>query len=98
MESALRIDSLARGGPMDRMVTSPPCASARRSPSSIAYSSSSLMSASDDSRSSVESADLSMRSDPVSGTCFTQTTMFMTGGRPPSVKLCGPGRAHVTHW
>ncbi|GIH60168.1 hypothetical protein Msi02_09850 [Microbispora siamensis] len=43
-----------------------------------------------------------MRSVAVSGTCFTQTTMFMAGGRPPlSVRLTprfsvrGAGYAHV---
>src|SRR5271154_4089719 len=85
MDSALRIDSPALSGPMDKTVTSDPgLASAMSRPSSIAYSSSSLMSASTETRSSVESEDLSVRSDPVSGTCFTQTTIFMA---PPAAML-----------
>jgi hypothetical protein len=28
-----------------------------------------------------------LRSDHVSGTCFMQTTMFMTDGRPPSADM-----------
>src|SRR5207247_2373466 len=62
--------------------------------SSMAYSSSSLMSPSTDARSSVPSASVSLRSTAVSGTCLTNTTMFMgctdllglvggTGGCPP---------------
>ena len=43
IDSALRIDSVARSGPMVRMVTSPPCASLIFSASSMAYSSISLM-------------------------------------------------------
>ena len=87
MDRALRMDSLALSGPMDKMVTSPPCASASRSPSSIAYSSISLMTPSGDTRSSRESSARRVRSAQVSGTCFMQTTMFMTGGRPPA---CDP--------
>ncbi len=82
MDSALRIDSAAFSGPMVTMVTSASlpaarCASAICRPSSMAYSSSSLMSPSTDARSSVESDGLSLRSAAVSGTCLTQTTMFM---------------------
>jgi hypothetical protein len=53
IDRALRIVSVARSGPMDRTVTSPPCASLSRSASSTAYSSSSFMTASTDSRSNV---------------------------------------------
>src|SRR5215470_16011990 len=77
IDSALRMDSDALAGPIEKIVTSPPCASAIRSPSSIAYSSSSLMSPSGVCRSSVPSPGLSVRSTAVSGTCLTQTTMFM---------------------
>src|SRR5262249_54621122 len=77
IDSALRIDSAALAGPIEKIVTSPPCASAIRSPSSIAYSSSSLISPSGACRSSVPSPGLSVRSTAVSGTCLTQTTMFM---------------------
>ena len=42
-----------------------------------------LGSESTDARSSRESSVRSVRSAHVSGTCLTQTTMFMTGGRPP---------------
>ncbi len=93
IDSALRIDSVARSGPIDKMVTSPPCASASRRPSSIANSSSSLITASAASRSSVESDSLRVRSDHVSGTCFTQTTMFMTGANLPV--SCQPGSASL---
>src|SRR5215472_13897610 len=89
IDRALRMDSLAFSGPMVRMVTSPPCASARRRPSSTAYSSSSFMTPSAASRSRVESAARSLRSEYVSGTCFKQTTIFITGGQPPSCN-CGP--------
>src|SRR2546430_14186410 len=82
MDSALRIDSAAFSGPMVTMVTSASlpaarCASAICRPSSMAYSSSSLMSPSTDTRSTVESEGLSLRSAAVSGTCLTHTTMFM---------------------
>src|SRR5580693_3988314 len=98
MDSALRIDSLAFSGPMVRMVTSPPCASARRSPSSIAYSSSSLMTPSTEARSSVESSGRRVRSAQVSGTCFTKTTMFMPVADLLSHSLqpgAGPGTSRV---
>src|SRR6185295_19018734 len=67
MDRALRMDSAAFSGPMVKMVTSasapaPRWASAICRPSSMAYSSSSLMSPSTDARSSVPSASLSLRS------------------------------------
>src|SRR5260370_12901251 len=82
IDSALRIDSAAFSGPMVKIVTSASwpaarCASAICRPSSMAYSSSSLMSPSTDARSSVESAAFSVRSAAVSGTCLTQTTIFI---------------------
>ena len=77
IDKALRIDSAAFAGPIDKMVTSPPCASAIFRPSSIAYSSSSLISPSGVSLSSVPSPARSVRSTAVSGTCLTQTTIFI---------------------
>ena len=82
MDRALRIDSAAFSGPMVRIVTSASlpaarCASASCRPSSMAYSSSSLIRPSTDARSSVPSASLSLRSAQVSGTCLTNTTMFI---------------------
>ena len=77
IDKALRIDSAAFAGPTVKIVTSPPCASAIFRPSSIAYSSSSLISPSGDSRSSVPAPGVSVRSTAVSGTCLTQTTMFI---------------------
>jgi hypothetical protein len=79
------MDSAAFAGPMVTMVTSASFpasrwASAIFRPSSIAYSSSSLMSPSTDARSSVPSASLSLRSTAVSGTCLTNTTMFPLAG------------------
>ena len=53
IDSALRIVSAARSGPIDRTVTSPPWASFSRSASSTAYSSISFITASTDSRSNV---------------------------------------------
>src|SRR4051794_21735227 len=82
IDSALRMVSTAFSGPIDRTVTSPPCASLILSASSTAYSSSSFMTPSTLSRSTVLS-EPSFFSAHVSGTCFTQTTMFMAGGRPP---------------
>ena len=76
IDKALRIESAAFAGPIDKIVTSPPCASAIFRPSSIAYSSSSLISPSSEARSSVPSP-VSVRSTAVSGTCFMQTTMFI---------------------
>ena len=83
MDSALRIVSAARSGPIVRTVTSPPCASLSRRASSIAYSSISFMTASTDSRSSVLSESDSRRSAHVSGTCLTSTTMFTPSVPPP---------------
>ena len=81
MLSALRIVSPAFSGPIVRIVTvvasGPPFASWIRSASSTANSSSSFMTASVDSRSSVRSAAVSRFSAQESGTCFTQTTMFI---------------------
>src|SRR5579859_5907826 len=82
IDSALRIDSAAFSGPMVKIVTSASCPAARCAsaisrPSSMAYSSSSLMSPSTDARSKVESAAFSLRSAAVSGTCLTQTTIFI---------------------
>src|SRR3954452_24536767 len=86
MDSALRMVSTALSGPMLKTVTSPlPCASLIFSASSTAYSSSSFMTPSTLARSTVLSSELSFFSAHVSGTCFTQTTMFMAGGRPPWV-------------
>jgi hypothetical protein len=86
MDSALRIDSDAFSGPMVSTVTSlPSLASLICSASSMAYSSSSLMSPSTDSRSSVASPGFSLRSAHVSGTCFTQTTMFMRDAYLPGL-------------
>src|SRR5438270_6701523 len=85
MDNALRMVSTALAGPMLSTVTSPPCASLIFSASSTAYSSSSFMTPSTPSRSTVLSSELSFFSAHVSGTCFTQTTMFMAGGRPPWV-------------
>src|SRR4051812_5492499 len=83
IDSALRIVSTALSGPIESTVTSPPCASLIFSASSTAYSSSSFMTPSTLARSTVLSSELSFFSAHVSGTCFTQTTMFMAGGRPP---------------
>src|SRR4051812_23949189 len=85
IDSALRMVSTAFSGPMLSTVTSPPCASLIFSASSTAYSSSSFMTPSTLARSTVLSSELSFFSAHVSGTCFTQTTMFMAGGRPPWV-------------
>src|ERR1700749_1339440 len=86
IDNALRIDSLALPGPMVSTVTSlPSWASLICSASSMAYSSSSLMSPSTDSRSSVASPGFSLRSAHVSGTCFTQTTMFMRDAYLPGL-------------
>jgi succinylarginine dihydrolase len=81
IDSALRIDSAAFSGPMVKIVTSASFPAARWAsaicrPSSMAYSSSSLISPSTDARSSVPSG-LSLRSAQVSGTCLTHTTMFI---------------------
>ena len=77
IDSALRTVSVAASGPMHSTVTSPPCASWSFSASSTAYSSISFITGSVAARSSVESDASSFFSDQVSGTCFTQTTMFM---------------------
>ena len=82
IDSALRIDSAAFSGPMVTIVTSASLPAARWAsaicrPSSIAYSSSSLISPSTDARSSVPSEGLSLRSAQVSGTCLTNTTIFI---------------------
>ena len=76
IDSALRMVSLDRSGPMVSTVTAPPWASFSRSDSSTAYSSISFMTASTDSRSRVRSDSDSRRSAQVSGTCLTSTTMF----------------------
>jgi hypothetical protein len=68
---------------MDKVVISPPCFSASRSPSSIANSSSSLMTASAASLATVLSSWRSSLSVPVSGTCLTQTVILITGGSLP---------------
>src|SRR4051812_30412593 len=83
IDNALRIVSADLSGPIVRTVTSPPPASLMRKASSTAYSSSSFMTPSTPSRSTVLSSELSFFSAHVSGTCLTQTTMFMAGGRPP---------------
>ena len=86
--------SPAFSGPIVRMVTGaasgPPLASWIRSASSTAYSSSSFMTASAESRSSVLSVGLSFFSAQESGTCFTQTTMFI---RASDLPLVGRPRA-----
>src|ERR1700733_792929 len=81
IDKPLRIETTASGGPIVTRVTSPPCASACSRPSSIANSSSSLTTPSADSRLSLKSSGLSVRSVAVSGTCLTHTTMFMPGIR-----------------
>ena len=82
MESALRTASVARSGPIEITVTVcappsslPPCASAMRRASSTAYSSRSLRTASTFSRS--RSPLTIFFSAHESGTCLTQTAIFM---------------------
>src|SRR4051794_22773681 len=77
IDSALRIESAARSGPMVRITTSPPCASRSRSASSMAYSSISLITLLADPRSTVLSSGRRLRSAPESGTCLTSTTIFI---------------------
>ena len=77
IDSALRIDSAARSGPIVSTVTSPPCASLIFRASSMAYSSISLMTLFAEARSTVLSDSLNARSAPESGTCLTSTTMFI---------------------
>src|SRR6201996_4248454 len=107
IDSALRTDSAAFSGPMVKIVTSlPSFFSLICSASSMAYSSSSLINPSTEARSSVASPGFSLRSAHVSGTCLTQTTMFMRDADLPgldcsrsptacqtSPALCGGGPA-----
>src|SRR5690606_17621042 len=77
MDRALRMASVARSGPTHRTVTSPSPASLILSASSTARSLISSITASADSRSRVWSLSLSLRSEYVSGTCLTSTTMLV---------------------
>ena len=84
---AFLIASAAPAGPTVTTVTSPsPAASTSFRASSTAYSSSSESSPSTPSRSMVLSDSRNVRSDWASGTCLTQTTMFM---RASSSSLAG---------
>ncbi|SLI52438.1 Uncharacterised protein [Mycobacteroides abscessus subsp. abscessus] len=94
MDSALRMASVARSGPADSTVTSPPCASLISSASSTARSLISSSTASAASRSRVKSPSDSLRSDHVSGTCLMSTTMFGIGLRRPPVLGAGIWRSH----
>src|ERR1700761_7945167 len=97
IDSALRIDSVALSGPIVRIVTSlPSFASLICSASSMAYSSSSLIRPSTDARSKVASPGLSLRSAQVSGTCLTQTTMFMRDADLPDLGCSRPPTACQT--
>ena len=84
IESALRIASVARVGPIEITVTEcgppsslPPCASTMRSASSTAYSSKSFSTASTLSRSRKPFAPIFFSAQE-SGTCLTQTAIFMS--------------------
>src|ERR1700748_1619832 len=97
MDNALRPDSVALSGPMVRIVTSlPSFASLICSASSIAYSSSSLIRPSTEARSKVASPGFSLRSAQVSGTCLTQTTMFMRDADLPDLGCSHPPTACQT--
>src|SRR5438046_5628524 len=74
MESPFRIASLARSGPIETRITSPPCASLSCRPSSTPHSSPGSRTASL-SREMVLSPS-SVRFELGSGTCLTVTTIF----------------------
>jgi len=80
--SALRSASVAVSGPIVTTVTAPPCFSMSCRAVSTPRVSISSMTASTDSRSSVQSDSLSVRSDHVSGTCLIKTAMSIAWGHP----------------
>ena len=78
-----RTASAASSGPTVRATTDPPCASTSASAASRAFSSSSLRVPSPPSRTTRPSGPRA-RSDWMSGTCFTQTTILTRGTLPPA--------------
>ena len=76
MASALRSESTAFAGPSDTSTTSPPCASLMRSASSTAFRSVGLSAASPERSSRFVAGSIRLWT-VASGTCLTQTAIFI---------------------